>query len=144
MSTFPQTTIDEIDNFLTDSTTLAVVTRIKNSNEDVIQSSVILNYVNTYTDTDLNLGKTRMFVGVVTDKIGSTQMTPRNPHILSLGIGDNGALCSLWTVAEIRDIPQQVTPPVYTMSMTGSTINLLADGVVSSSITLPIYDGTVV
>ena len=144
LSTFPQTTIDEIDNFLTDSTTLAVVTRIKNSNEDVIQSSVILNYVNTYTDTDLNLGKTRMFVGVVTDKIGSTQMTPRNPHILSLGIGDNGALCSLWTVAEIRDIPQQVTPPVYTMSMTGSTINLLADGVVSSSITLPIYDGTVV
>lgn len=34
------------------------------------------------------------------------------------------------------------TPTTYTMSMTGPTINLLADGVASSTITLPIWDGT--
>lgn len=34
------------------------------------------------------------------------------------------------------------TPTTYTMSMTGPTINLLADGVAASTITLPIWDGT--
>lgn len=34
------------------------------------------------------------------------------------------------------------TPPTYTLSMTGPTINLLADGVAASTITLPIWDGT--
>lgn len=32
--------------------------------------------------------------------------------------------------------------PTYTLSMTGPTINLLADGVAASTITLPIWDGT--
>ena len=41
-------------------------------------------------------------------------------------------------------LPAPVTPPTYTMSMTGPTINLLADGVAASTITLPIYDGTVI
>jgi len=38
--------------------------------------------------------------------------------------------------------PAALTPTVYTMSMTGPTINLLADGVAASTITLPIWDGT--
>ena len=39
--------------------------------------------------------------------------------------------------------PAAPTPTVYTMSITGPTINLLADGVAASTITLPIWDGTI-
>lgn len=38
--------------------------------------------------------------------------------------------------------PAAPTPTTYTMSMTGPTINLLADGVAASTITLSIWDGT--
>lgn len=39
--------------------------------------------------------------------------------------------------------PEAVTPPAYSLSMTGATITLLADNVAASTITLPIYDGTI-
>lgn len=36
-----------------------------------------------------------------------------------------------------------ITHPVYSLSMSGATITLLADNVAASTITLPIYDGTI-
>lgn len=79
------------------------------------------------------------------DKIKHTNYLPMTDGVLAAGVttgvGSSTVPVYMASTGELLacSLP---TPTTYTMSITGPTINLLADGVAASTITLPIWDGT--
>ena len=76
-------------------------------------------------------------VSAITSSIPSITATAGLTTGVAIGnIDINGTTTTLYA-------PAAVTPPAYSLSMSGATITLLADNVAASTITLPIYDGTI-
>ena len=86
----------------------------------------------------------------VTNKQYSNYLPMVNEVVLAAGVttgvGSSTVPVYMASTGELIacSLPAPVTPPTYSLSMTGPTINLLADEVAASTITLPIYDGTVI